>query len=452
MSLEEENEKLREENRGLRAENEELKARVAELEEAMAGLVGKEKKPGVKIKANKSQEKEKKVRRKRVANDNRGRRREEPTRIEQHRLENCPKCGGKLSKHKKSYSRQIIDVPEPQPVEVVEHQVEQGWCEHCRRWQRPTGLWSKSLGQGRIGVRLMGMVGYMRSILRLPYHQIQAFLRTAYRVRLSMGELVRLSRKVAQKLDNEVFALQQEARASPYLHMDESGWREDGQNGYIWCMVAEIPQPIRYFEYHQSRAGKIVEKLLDGKFAGVLVSDFYSAYNIYAGRHQRCWVHLLRDLAQLREEQTDDISVVVWCLGVKKLYYLARNLASESHSENERQEYVARLVEMTRQFGLMYAQSDHPCRALAKRLLRHMDELFLFVQYPGLSPDNNLAERSLRPLVVHRKISGGSRSRQGSITNMQLASLFHTWLARGLNPLHECWRLLGYYPVWAFSN
>jgi hypothetical protein len=100
----------------------------------------------------------------------------------------------------------------------------------------------------------------------------------------------------------------------------------------------------------------------------------------------------------------------------------------------------------------MYAQSDHPCRALAKRLLRHMDELFLFVQYPGLSANNNLAERSLRPLVVQRKISGGSRTKLGSDTGMRLATLFQTWLARGLNPLHECWRLLGYQPTWDISK
>ena len=63
---------------------------------------------------------------------------------------------------------------------------------------------------------------------------------------------------------------------------------------------------------------------------------------------------------------------------------------------------------MVRLFGLMYAQVDHPCRALAKRVLRHMDELFLFVLYPDLPSDNNLAEGALRPLVVQRKISGGS--------------------------------------------
>lgn len=81
---------------------------------------------------------------------------------------------------------------------------------------------------------------------------------------------------------------------------------------------------------------------------------------------------------------------------------------------------------------------------MAKRLLRHEDELFQFVLIAGLSADNNLAERSIRPLVVIRKISGGSRSAEGTKTRMALASLFETWQARGLNPFEACLKLLSH--------
>ena len=92
--------------------------------------------------------------------------------------------------------------------------------------------------------------------------------------------------------------------------------------------------------------------------------------------------------------------------------------------------------------GLLYAREQHPCRALAKRILRHQDELFQFVLVAGVAADNNLAERSLRPLVVVRKISGGTRSPKGSRTRMILASVFATLKARGLNPYTECLALL----------
>jgi hypothetical protein len=83
-------------------------------------------------------------------------------------------------------------------------------------------------------------------------------------------------------------------------------------------------------------------------------------------------------------------------------------------------------------------------QALAKRLLRHEEELFQFVVMPGLSAYNNLAERGVRPMVAMRKISGGSRSERCSKTRMGLSSLFQTWVAKGLEPLSECRKLLGY--------
>ena len=117
--------------------------------------------------------------------------------------------------------------------------------------------------------------------------------------------------------------------------------------------------------------------------------------------------------------------------------------ASPKPSRQHREEMYVGLVGSVHVLALKYARAKgHPCYALAKRLLRHEDELFQFVLVEGLSADNNLAERSLRPLVVVRKISGGSRSANGSKTRMALASLFETWQARGLNPFAGCLKLL----------
>jgi hypothetical protein len=112
-------------------------------------------------------------------------------------------------------------------------------------------------------------------------------------------------------------------------------------------------------------------------------------------------------------------------------------------SQEARELWYVDLVARAHAPGLEYArEKKHPCQALAKPLVRHEDELFQFVLVAGLSADNNLAERSIRPLVVIWKISGGSRSAEGTKTRMALASLFETWQARGLNPLEKCHRLL----------
>ena len=75
--------------------------------------------------------------------------------------------------------------------------------------------------------------------------------------------------------------------------------------------------------------------------------------------------------------------------------------------------------------------TPNACYAIGKKL-------FQFVLVPGLPADNNLAERSIRMLVIMRKTSGGTRSDEGSKTRLTLASLFATWQARHLNPFLEC--------------
>ena len=79
---------------------------------------------------------------------------------------------------------------------------------------------------------------------------------------------------------------------------------------------------------------------------------------------------------------------------------------------------------------------------LCRRIERHIKELFVFVAEPDVPSDNNPAERSLRHVVISRKISGGTRSERGTESKMTLASIFGTWRARGLNPLAACRQLL----------
>ena len=76
-------------------------------------------------------------RKKRAAEHNKVRKREQPTRIERHKLESCPDCGYKLHGESIDYTRQVIELPPPQRVEVIEHQVVKRWCPHCAGWRSP---------------------------------------------------------------------------------------------------------------------------------------------------------------------------------------------------------------------------------------------------------------------------------------------------------------------------
>ena len=117
-----------------------------------------------------------------------------------------------------------------------------------------------------------------------------------------------------------------------------------------------------------------------------------------------------------------------------KLYAEAKAFV---HPE-ERQRHLAQLRLERKLLARCRPFLDDPLAVqgkLCRRIERFIKELFVFVADPAVPPDNNAAERSLRHLVTSRKISGGTRSDQGTNSKMTLASLFGTWRARVLNPL-----------------
>ncbi len=389
---------------------------------------------------------EKKPRKKREARHNHGRRRERPTRIVEHRIVSCPVCTSLLGGVSIARRRQVIELPPPPAVEVTEHVVYHGWCSQCQHWREaPLDVSAEVMGQGRLGVKITSLIAYLRTVMRLPMRQIQAYLATLHGLKISVGEIAELLHRLTKRMEPTLAQFKAAIRASPAVQADETGWREDGINGYIWS--ASTPT-LRYYEYHHSRGHEVVEALLGPDFQGVLGSDFYAAYNIHQGLRQRCWVHFLRAGHDLKEQYTDDAVVQEWFTQVKALYDQARayvgpdpDLPSAKQEAARRQQQHALEQELW-QLCAPYAHTGSPLQTLCKRVERFLPELFVFVARPEVPSDNNLAERSVRPLVIARKISGGSRSPNGSHTRMGLFSCFGTWAAQGLNPFRQCLALL----------
>lgn len=446
MTQEEEITQLRAENQALRealGQTQELLgvalARIEELE--------KQKTPPpafVKANAKKPEGAEKQARKKRDAQFNRGRHKMQATQQVEHRVITCPECHLRLGGISLARSREVIDLPPPASVQVTEHRIYKGWCANCQRWhEAPVELHEQVLGQGRIGHRLASLIATLRTVMRLPLRQIQAYLATLHGMHLSVGELVELLHRIGKHVEPMVEDLKHQVQASPAIQADETGWREDGKNGYIWSVSTPT---IRYYEYHHSRGSEVVKTLIGELYEGVLGSDFYAAYNIHQGLHQRCWVHFLRDAHDLKEKYPQDEALFAWVTSLKAIYERAVTwVESGPHlalsprlqqQEREASQYI--FEQQLWQVCQPYLRTAAPQHTLCERVERFLPELFVFVRVPGVPAHNNLAERSVRPLVVARKVSGGTRSPKGSQTRMSLASLFGTWIARHLNPFHQC--------------
>jgi hypothetical protein len=149
----------------------------------------------------------------------------------------------------------------------------------------------------------------------------------------------------------------------------------------------------------------------------------------------------LRDIHDLSAQHPADAALRRWARRVHRVYARAQAYASPRERERVRamRRFEAQLLRVCQPF---LADDQAPQRTLCARIERHLAELFVFVAHPAVPSDNNAAERSLRHLVTSRKISGGTRSDQGTATKMALSTLFGTWRAQGLDPLLACRLLL----------
>ena len=418
----------------LQAVIERLERRIAELE-GQAKPGGPPRMPGLKAKPGRkppAQQGPRKQRRHGFA-----RRRMTPTQRVEHAMDHCPDCGTQLSGGWTHRTREVIDLPQV-PVEVTEHVYMARICPGCRRrCLPPTQLDGVVMGQQRLGVNLISLIATLREEARLPIGVIRKYLRIVHGLHVSKGAIVDAVHRTAQQGQAKVASILAQIRASPVVHADETGWREDGHNGYVWTFSTP---DARYF-LRRGRGKAVVDEALGDSFSGVLVSDFYAAYHHYDGPKQRCWAHLLRDIHDLRARYPDDAPLAQWADAVHQLYRQAKACTHPQEASRRTAQLALerRLLALCQPFLLDASATQ---AKLCRRIERHIKELFVFVAEPAVPSDNNAAERSLRHLVVSRKISGGTRSERGTDSKMTLASLFGTWRVQGLNPLTACRQLL----------
>jgi transposase len=211
-----------------------------------------------------------------------GRRRMRPTARHVHAYTHCPYRGTPPRGGSVKRTREVIEVG-PSPVVVTEHVYVERRCPGCGGcWLPGPELAGVVVGQGRLGVGLLSLIATLREELRLPVDRIQWYLGAVHGLALSVGAIVGALHTVAARAETAVSGIHAAIRASPVLHGDETGWREDGTNGYVWTFST----PTERLFLRGSRERAVLEATAGPDFAGVLVSDFSAAYTTYAGRHQ----------------------------------------------------------------------------------------------------------------------------------------------------------------------
>jgi len=356
----------------------------------------------------------------------------------------CPACRSQLSDVK--HHDRLVEELVPSKVVTTCYHTTSGWCPSCRRTvesraenQPPAA----DVPHAQLGLNALATAMIMRVCYRMPLRQITRFYLQLSDLKLSPGALVKQIKRTATWMKGQEHRLKLLIRASGVVYADETGWRTNGKNGYLWTISTD-----QHTLYHinGSRGKKVIAELLGKAFGATgdqtLVSDFYSVYDQFDGPQQKCLAHLLRELRDAIARQPE-LASHEFFRRCKRLIQAMLKLKKQRDALTEvaYAHQVDRIEKRLEQLAQMdWADAD--AERLGKRLYKYRDKLTTFLRNKAVDGTNNAAERALRPAVVMRKITGGSRSDEAAAAWATLASVMRTAEQQGRDVLDTIKTLL----------
>lgn len=332
----------------------------------------------------------------------------------------CPECDTKLGDAIEVRDRRVEELV-PARLKVTLYHVHRYWCTSCKS-KVEAELEGVLPGQ-RFGIHVMLLVCYLRT-LGVTWEKTRAYFEDAYDLKLSHGALVHMESVVAKALGKKYDEILQELRQAKAVHFDDTGWRIDGVPHWLWVMLSKT---AAWYTVENTRSRRIVEESLGEEFDGVVISDFLPSYKNLPYTQQKCLVHLLREIKTF-EKKPDFTPSPEWMqvrIRVKRLVSESVGSLEKELTQDEREALQLRLIARANEVGELDLTHIYAKR-LAKLVGQYSDKLFTFVVEPDVAWENNAAERGLRPMVVNRKTSFGSRSDEGAARLAVLQSIAQT--------------------------
>ena len=349
----------------------------------------------------------------------------------EHRLHCCPQCQGPLKEPVQQYKRLVEDIPAIEKPQVTEHTVYGYWCSICKKIVFPTV--AQALPNATIGLRLVVFTAWLHYLVGISVDNIVRILSVVCCFRISAGGLTQAWKNLALRLQFAYADIRRRVSNSAVLCADETGWRLNGHTHWLWCFTTK---ELCYYLITKSRGSPVLKEVLGTVFQGILICDFWGAYNkIVALAKQRCFYHLFSEL-----NKVDKINASAQWKGFRKKLSRLLKDAIRLHQRKDAldQRDFERLKNRLYHRLAQFLKADHHCKdakRLIKRLKRHQNELFTFLEYENVSPYNNHAEQQMRKPVTSRKISQQNRSEQGAKTQAILMTLFRSAELQHKNPV-----------------
>jgi transposase len=353
----------------------------------------------------------------------------------------CPDCHNPKLQPLEQLHEHVQEDIVLQPRTVVtcfRHQ--QAYCARCDK-----NVWLPGPGEmpgAYIGPAAKATAAYLRYQLNVPDRKISQFFSDFFGLRFVPASAYGFERQAVRRGLPLYEDLRQKIRALPVVHADETSWRHDGRQYWVWYAGDD---DLALFHLDEHRSTEAAQSLLGQRFGGTIVADAYASYKgVHAKDWQSCLAHiktrakeLEQELALLKGAAADPLARR-FCQDVQGFVRAACQAHHRLCSGRWRAKTAKRKARGLRRelrklcrTPLRYAKAE----AFRKRLLGpEQKHFFTCFRRPNVPPTNNQAERSLRPVVIMRKVVQGTRSDKGLQNHSVLRSLFETARRQGRKP------------------
>lgn len=356
----------------------------------------------------------------------------------------CPECGGGVQSVAGGVEKvqQVAEFIE-QPIEIREYHRPLHECRDCG-W---TGYSPLPLGVKEgfsYGARVCSVVGWLGYGGNLTWRKQEYYIEHVLGLPISQGSLAKMQQWFQHSLEPSYQKWLAYVQQPGVRCVDETIYCIDGIKYWLWVATSN---QVCVLLLAPTRSAAELQCLLGEDFAGILSSDCFSAYSPQSAEaKQKCLTHFERDLKALEtsrfannREFVARVSPILWAARQAHRDYHAGQLSLEQ-LQQQRPSVEAQLQAVLDTPPSQGWPAD--AQGLANRLQRHWNEWFTFLTHPEVKPDNNDAERALRPVVVHRKVSGGARSQWGAKLVAQMFSFLETVRLQGGSAVEELFQLL----------
>ena len=335
----------------------------------------------------------------------------------------CRGCGAPLGDAEtvgEPRRHQVWEIPPPRVV-VTEHRLVACRCRRCGTTTR--GGLPNGTPRGAFGANVEAIIVGASMSERTSRRRTEALCPEITGVTLSLGATDRVLERTARLLAPALAEIDTAIRSAAAVNVDETSWAEAGASRWIWAAATPSMMRIRISE---SRSQAACTALV-GATPGIVTSDRWSGYNHLAlERRQVCWAHLARDFRAVAEHHDPRIAAC----GARLEEHCRAVFRSWRHHKDDRDALRASLIPhqaaLDDTLGDLALTGVNASSTFAINLIGLGPALWTFIDHDGVEPTNNLAERVLRPMVIHRKTSYGTQTERGTRTYETLQSIIQT--------------------------